>query len=61
MKHFKWMVFDRIDREGIRFYTTQTHEWYVFYWNPLKVIEVLFREKNWAFGFFPLSKKHIKW
>ena len=60
MKHFKWMVFDYIDREGIWFYTTQTHEKYVIYWNPIKYIKSLCNPK-WAFGFFPLSKKHIKW
>lgn len=60
MKHFKWMVFDRIDMEGIWFYATQTHERYVIFWNPIRHIKWLTKH-NWVFGFFPLSKKHIKW
>ena len=60
MKHFNWMVFDRIDKDGIWFYGTQTHENYVFSWNPIRHIKWLLKY-NWTFGFFPLSKKHVKW
>lgn len=60
MKHFEWMVFDRIDKDGIWFYGTQTHENYVIFWNPIRHIKWLLKY-NWVFGFFPLSKKHIKW
>ena len=59
MKHFHWMVFDRIDRFGIWFYGTKDHMPYVWYWNPLRMFKIWFIYKNWSFGWFPMSKKHI--
>ena len=59
MKHFNWMVFDGIDDWGIWFKGTKNHFAYCLYWNPLRTIKAL-RSGNWSFGFFPLSKNHIK-
>lgn len=59
MRHFDWMVIDRVDRRGLWFIGSKTGVRYVFWWNPLKNI------LNWlrggaVFGFFPLLVKHIK-
>ena len=60
MKHFEWMVFNKVTREGIWFRGTLTGFKYVFYWNPIKTLRLLFSGDAY-FGFFPLSVKHIKW
>ena len=59
MKHFKWMVYNKIDKTGIWFKDTIFGDNYIFYWNPIKIICSLLN-KNLYFGFFPLSTKHIK-
>jgi len=60
MKYFDWMVFDHIDRMGIWFKGTKSGKRYVFYWNPIRTLTLLFRGKAY-FGFFPLSVRHIRW
>lgn len=60
MKHFNWMVFDSINRDGIWFKETKENGYCVFYWNPIKNIKSIIRGE-WEIGFFPLSTKHINW
>ena len=58
---FKWMVIHHVDKRGIHFETTDgSGSLYVFYWNPLRVLSVIFRSKDWALGLFPMMSKHIK-
>lgn len=61
VKRFNWMAFDHIDKSGIWFYGTQTHLQYVWWWSPLKMLQCWFVDRNWSFGWFPFSRKHIKW
>ena len=58
---FKWMVIHHIDKTGIWFRPTDgTNDLYVFYWNPLRVLNTIFRSPDWTFGWFPFHVNHIK-
>ena len=57
---FKWFVIDHISKRGIYFRSTKDGLLYIFYWNPLKVLNVIFRSPDWAFGWFPFHVNHIK-
>lgn len=58
---FKWFVINHIDKRGIWFRPTDGSDGlYVFYWNPLRVLAVIFRSTDWALGWFPFHINHIK-
>ena len=59
MKHFNWMVIDGITSRGIYFKATKTGKTYIFYWNPIKVLRVIFCTKDWSLGLPPILSKHI--
>lgn len=59
MKHFEWMLIDRVDKHGIWFKGTVTGSQYIFYWNPLRTLYLLLTGSAW-FGLFPMHVKHIK-
>ena len=53
------MVFDHIDKEGIWWKGSKDGLMYVFYWNPLKVLNVLLKRSVY-FGFLPFKTSHIR-
>ena len=59
MIYFKPMVINNINKIGIYFMDTKTHDYYVFYWNPIRAIKVLFKGDIYI-GFLPFLSKHIK-
>lgn len=58
MKHFKWMVINKVDKRGIWFESTKDRVMYVWYWNPFKMIHYWI-SGDWSFGWFPFKSKHI--
>lgn len=59
MIHFEWMVIDHVGRKGIYFRGTRSGFQYIFYWNPIKTLRLLFSGEAW-FGWFPITVNHIR-
>ena len=53
------MVIHNVDETGIWFKDTIKGEFYIFNWNPIKVLRTIFRG-NAYLGFLPFLSKHIK-
>ena len=59
MKRILPMVIEKTDKCGIWFRGTQDGSQYIFWWNPLRTIRLIFTG-NAYLGFFPFLSKHIK-
>ena len=53
------MVYDHIDHTGIWWKGSKDGLLYVFYWNPLRVIEAWIT-RSIFFGFLPFKTKHLR-
>lgn len=53
------MVYDHVDKEGIWWKGSKDGLFYVFYWNPIKLIHVWLK-RGLYFGFLPFLTKHLK-
>jgi hypothetical protein len=57
--HIKPMVYDHIDKTGIWWKGSKDGLFYVFYWNPFKLLYVLLKGSCY-FGFLPFKTSHLK-
>lgn len=57
--HLLPMVYDHVDKEGIWWKGSKDGLFYVFYWNPIKLIH---RWLNFGvhFGFLPFKSTHLR-
>ena len=53
------MVYDHVDKEGIWWKGSKDGLFYVFYWNPIKLIYGWLK-RGLYFGFLPFLTKHLK-
>ena len=53
------MVYDHVDKEGIWWKGSKDGLFYIFYWNPIKLLHVLLF-RTCYFGFLPFKTKHLK-
>lgn len=57
--HIEPMVYDHVDKLGIWWKSSKNGQFYIFYWNPLKWLHILFFE-DCFFGFLPFRTKHLR-
>ena len=57
--NIKPMVYDHMDRIGIWWKGSKDGLFYVFYWNPIKVMHTLLFRTVY-FGFLPFKSSHLK-
>lgn len=53
------MVYDHVDKEGIWWKGSKDGLFYVFYWNPIKLIYGWLK-RGLYFGFLPFLTKHLR-
>ena len=53
------MVYDHMDKTGIWWKGSKDGLFYVFYWNPFKLLYVLLKGTCY-FGFLPFKTSHLK-
>jgi hypothetical protein len=53
------MVYDHVDKEGIWWKGSKDGLFYVFYWNPIKLIYGWLKS-GFYFGFLPFLTKHLR-
>lgn len=53
------MVYDHIDKNGIWWKGSKDGYFYIFYWNPLKVLYSWIKNDIF-FGFLPFKSAHLK-
>ena len=57
--HLLPMVYDHVDKEGIWWKGSKDGLFYVFYWNPIRLIYAWLK-RGIYFGFLPFLTKHLR-
>lgn len=57
--HLLPMVYDHVDKEGMWWKGSKDGLFYVFYWNPIKLIHAWLK-RGLYFGFLPFLTKHLR-